>query len=198
MSNLEQSLTDKISQECADFFEVEKTSLPKITFLYSRDEVDKAFGRKTEDWIMAGKLKDGLYFIHPSKIDEISSHKQVEFWSAVKHEFSHVYYDKITGVCTPRWFNEGIANIVAGVDVPKPAPIDKQVTDFYFSYSDLETLRWGYAMVNYVYLKYGHDKLIELIKSLSKEPMTKKFFADRFLDVYGFELSELQTKIETK
>jgi hypothetical protein len=198
IEELDRKKLQEISKECADFYEIDAIPLPKITFLYSREEVDKAFGRKTEDWVMAAKLRDGLYFVHPSKIERVTSHREEEFWPAVKHELSHAYYDKITGVCTPRWFNEGIANVVAGVKVPKPAPIDKQVTEFYFSYSDIEALRWGYGMVNFLYKEYGHDKLIQFVKSLTTAPMSKDFFAERFQATYCFELAELQEKVKTE
>lgn len=77
--SLDQKNVTKIIKECQDFFGVEINNIPKITFIYSREEMDRALDRKTEPWERAVTRPSGLYFIHPSKTEELTPHKNDDY-----------------------------------------------------------------------------------------------------------------------
>lgn len=197
MDEIDREKLNQIMAEYADFFEVDDVPEPRVGFVYSREDFDKLLGRKTERWERAVSRQNGLFFIHSSKIEELTPHTNADFWPVVKHEMSHWFYRHVTGVenGNPRWFNEGLAGVVAEQRrTQKPAALDEPVVDKYYSYSDASNYAWGYWMVKYLLDEFGKEKLVALIKSLAGEEMTKNFFAAQFEKAYHFDVTDLQDR----
>jgi len=198
MEELDKKKLDIIMAECQEFFGVSDIPMPRVGFIYSREEFDKLLGRPTERWERAVSRKDGLYFIHSSMIEELTPHTNKDFWPVVKHEMSHWFYRHVAGVESgnPRWFNEGLAGVVAEQRrTQKPTPLDEPVVDKYYLYSDASNYAWGYWMVKYLLDEFGREKLIALIKSLTEEEMTKEFFSSQFERNYHFDVTDLQDRV---
>lgn len=198
MEKLEQDMVDQIVKECEEFFEIGPIPLPEINFIYTREEMDTLLGRKTERWERAVCVYGKLTFIHPSKTLELTTHTNDDFWKVVKHEMAHWFYTDITGTHRPKWFNEGLANVVAESPRQRPKSLDEPVVDKYFAKSESFTYAWGYWMVKYLLDEYGKEKLVELTKSLTDNEVTKEFFAKQFMEIYDFDVAKLQGRATDK
>jgi hypothetical protein len=196
MEEIDQEAVNAAVKRCNDFFMVNNIPLPPIKFAYSREEMDTIVGRKTESWVVARAQKEGLYFIHPTKIEEITPHTSHSFQAIVIHEFAHWYTKKITGIDhgIPRWFHEGLANIVARCQQSRPKPIEGPAVDKYYNFDDKDIYPWGFWMVKYLMEEFGHKELIRFIKSFVGQTIDKESFAVAFQTFYGFNVDELQNK----
>jgi len=194
---LDQKNLDRIIEECQDFFGVKLKKVPKITFIYSREEMDELLGRKTEPWVRAVTRPSGLYFIHPSKITELTPHKNENYWQVVKHEMSHWFFNQITGVSSgkPRWFAEGLAMYMAGQKTAPSTFTEESVTTKYYAFTDKEVYRWGSIMVADLADKYGEEKIVSLVKKIDKT-ITPESFARDFMGVFGMSLNEFEKSIK--
>jgi len=198
MEELDQKMIDEIVAECEVFFETDKITVPEVHFLYTREAMDEILGRKSERWERAVCGHGKISIFHPSKTVELTTHTNDDFREVIKHEMTHAFYNEITGSHQPRWFNEGLANVVAESPRQKPREIDEPVIDKYFAHSGPDTYAWGYWMVKYLLGEFSKDKLVQLIKSLAGGKMTKEFFAEKFRAVYSFDVSELQAMTSEK
>jgi len=194
---LDQKNADRIITECQDFFGVKIKNIPKITFIYSREEMDELLGRKTEPWVRAVTRPSGLYFIHPSKIAELTPHKKDDYWQAVKHEMSHWFYNQITGTHNgePRWFAEGLAMYMAGQKTLLPTPTEESVTTKYYACTDNEVYRWGSFMVVNLAENYGKEKIVSLVRKINSKT-TPESFATDFKNEFGICLEAFEENIK--
>jgi len=192
MEKLEEKQFYQIMKEVSDFFEVTDISKPKIGFIYSRGDFDKLLGRKTERWERAVSKEDGIYFIHSSMIEELTNHTNADLWQVVKHEIVHWFYGQITNTHNPKWFNEGLANVIAEAKRGKPRKLNKPVIEKYFDNSDADNYSWGYWMVKYLLDSYGKEVLVDLVKAMAGQPVTKELFEQKFNQSYPIELEDLQ------
>ena len=194
---LDQKNLDRIIEECQDFFGVKLKKVPKITFIYSRKEMDELLGRKTEPWVRAVTRPSGLYFIHPSKIAELTPHKNDNYWQVVKHEMSHWFFNQITGISSgkPRWFTEGLAMYMADQKTLPPTPAEESISTKYYALTDNEVYRWGSIMVADLADRYGKVKIVSLVKRIDKET-TPESFANDFKSVFGVGLDEFEKRIK--
>jgi hypothetical protein len=190
---------DQIIKECEDFFGVTLKEKPKITFLYSREEMDKVAERKTEPWVRAITRPDGIYFIHSSKIEELTTHKNDNFWAVVKHEISHWLYSEITGSFSgyPRWLTEGLAEYMAGKKLAVPMYSDDNITSKYFSFTDDMVYHWGPVLVEELIKMFGKDKVVGLVKRIYNG-MTEEDFSNLFKEQFGISLTDFEKKSKSK
>ncbi|MDD5693587.1 MAG: hypothetical protein PHU86_03900 [Patescibacteria group bacterium] len=195
--NIEQDKLNIVIKECQDFFGQKNNVTPKIIFVYSREEMDKALGRKTQDWVRASTRPEGLYFIHPSKVEELTPHKNDDFWKVVKHEMSHWFYNQITGTHNgePRWLAEGLAMFMAEQKGLVPSFTEESITQKYYSFTDNETYRWGYLMVKDLVDEFGKEKVVSLVKKINNK-LTEGIFSELFKNEFGVSLSAFEKKVK--
>ncbi|MFH1551999.1 MAG: hypothetical protein ABIC36_03955 [bacterium] len=109
-----------IQKELDDFYNI-RIEQPSIFFIDSRKEINKIWERETEEWLCAWAKDGNIHILNPEVYTKESSHKDINhFWQSLKHEYSHLYYRKITNTSCPKWLNEGLANYLAGQVKEKP------------------------------------------------------------------------------
>lgn len=195
--DIDQNKLKKIIEECQDFFGIKMKNPPKITFVYTREEIDEIAGRKTERWVRAITRRDGLYFIHPNKLEELTPHKNDDFWKVVKHEISHWLFNQITGTYNgePRWFTEGLAMYMAGQQDTVPFSIEVSITSKYYSFTDNGTYSWGLLLVTSLINKFGKEKVVNLVKKIDHN-ITQEIFAKLFVNEFGISLSSFEKSVK--
>jgi len=178
----------KTEKDLAKFFGI-KIDKPKIFFVNSRKDMDKIWSEKTEDWFSGWAVNSNIFILHPEKFNKESSHKKIDFWKTLKHEYVHLYFTKLTGCRYPKWLNEGLACYLAD-QVKVKIGVDKSVRVFsYFKKYDSMIYFTGYFWVKLLIKNFGHKKLLKLLKQL-KPDLTEKKFANIFYKVYKIKFTK--------
>lgn len=200
MDKQELDKIEKIKQQCKEFFELldnDHVPDPSITIIHTRAEMDEYCGRKTEDWVRATSRKRGIAIIPDDVVEDITPHRKGSFDRTLKHEFNHWYLSHITGEFggKPRWFTEGLANYFAGYKPEAPKMSNDLVVEKYFSFTDRETYRWGYVMVEYMFKKFGKEEIIDFIKKFHNG-ITQDIFNTTFYEKFGITPEDLEESIK--
>jgi hypothetical protein len=178
-----------INKELDLFFDI-KLIQPKIFFLESRKEIDRLQKRKTEDWMVGWADNKTIYILNPKTYAKESSHKNIgHFWQVLKHEFSHLYFKKITKNNRPKWLNEGLACYLANQNKKEPS---KKIALKIFEYhdkSDWQVYQIGFFWVKLLIEKFGRPKIIKLIESINSKTTNKQFSAN-FYKIYKIRFSK--------
>ncbi|MBU2472693.1 MAG: hypothetical protein ABII95_00155 [Patescibacteria group bacterium] len=176
-------------KELSGFFGI-NVELPMVSFINSRKEIDKIWGRKTEEWFVAWAKDNNIFILNPKIYTKESSHKNIEhFWKVLKHEYSHLYYKEITNNGRPKWLNEGLACYLANQVKEKPTKKESLKIFEYYQKGDWLVYRVGYFWVKLLIDKFGKKKLLKLLKKMNSQTAEKEF-AKIFYRVYGFKFSE--------
>jgi hypothetical protein len=142
--------------------------LPKINInihiIKSRQEFDKLYGKKTENWLVGFADKDKINILDKNKFETDSIHSKSHFASTLKHEISHIYFKKLNPSGHPNWLDEGTAYVVAGQKEKEPKEVTVEKLKTYSRGSDRKIYSVGYFMVKKIIKEYGKDTLFELIK----------------------------------
>lgn len=171
------------------FFNI-KIQPPLVFFVRSRRDIDKLWGRKTENWMSAWVWNNDVFILHPKVYTKESIHKDIaHFWEALEHEYCHLYFRALTGTCLPRWLNEGLACYLAH-QTKKPPTKEEALSVFeYYDKSDRKIYAVGYFWVKFLIEKFGKAKLLKLIKTIHPK-MTKWRFAASFHQIYKFRFNK--------
>jgi len=180
----------KFTQKELDVFYNTIIKKPSIFFIDSRKEIDKIWGRKTEEWFSAWAKDGNIYILNPEIYTKESNHKNIKhFWQSLKHEYCHLYYRKITGAGYPKWLNEGLANYLAGQVKKNPTKEESLRVFDYYNKSDWRIYDIGYFWIKLLIEKYGKENLVTLIKDINSKT-TEKEFSKKFYQVYKFHYSK--------
>lgn len=180
----------KAGREFDAFFKF-KINEPLIFLLNTRKEMDAVWNRRTENWVVGGLIRRNIYIFSPDVYAKVSSHKKEDFWTTLKHEYCHSYYQQICNTSTPVWLNEGLACFLSG----KKVTYTKFKKEYflgvfkYFSRFDADGYALSQFWVEKLLKKFGKTKMVALIKSLSQE-MTERDFALIFKKIYKIEYSK--------
>lgn len=89
---------------------------PKVYVLDTREDINSAYGRETQDWLVGWSDGRSLYLLSRETFEKESKHKYSEevYFKLIKHELSHLFFRVITGSDKPTWLNEGIATLISG------------------------------------------------------------------------------------
>lgn len=167
-------------------------NMPKIALLKDRESIDLLRTQKTEPWFIAwADCKTRIIFILDKKgLGKHSSHKYSEdYYSAlIKHELSHLFYRALSeSKQGPVWLSEGVAIYTSGQNELKTKPSKlKNFLPFYEKESSEVYSESGFAIETLV-KKFGKDKLLKLIKSLSRVS-DENLFNKVFKKIYGFQI----------
>lgn len=177
-----------IEKEFFNFFGIE-IDKPLIFFLRSRKDIDKIWGKKTESWFCAWVKKGNIYILDPAVYTKESDHKIEHFWSTIKHEVCHLYFNQLTGINYPKWLNEGLACYLAGQVKKTPSPDERIKVSNYFKKSDGKIYAIGFFWIKLLIEKFGRKKFIELLK-LMKPELTEQGFKNIFFTVYKIKFTK--------
>jgi|GEM_PF-707406 len=155
----------------------------------NRVEFDKQLGMKTADWLVANASDNSeIDILSPLAMQKESSHSKNEFFSILKHEFTHLMVDNLAGgKAVPKWLNEGLAAYVAKQHQNRKEPVyieenfcEKLSTpkgwEGNINYSAYPTAA---LFVSFLIKKYSFKKIEKLIIALDKNysyPSFKKIF----------------------
>lgn len=179
----------KSTQKKLDDFYNTSIEQPSVFFIDSRKEIDKIWGRKTEEWFSAWAKDRNIYILNPKVYPKESNHKDIKhFWQSLKHEYCHLYYRKITGAGYPKWLNEGLANYLASQVKKKPTKEEALKVFDYYKKIDWQIYNIGYFWVKLLIEKYDKKKLVILINSINSQTIEKEF-AEKFYQIYKFHYS---------
>jgi len=189
-------LLNNAKKKFDEFFGI-NLDIPEVKIIETRSELNTIWGKKTENWFVAGFKNDIIYLLNPLSYKKESSHKQKEFFNILKHELVHFYYFNITQMHYPRWINEGLASYLSGKTIDFSKLNHKNLLNVkeYFRNSEKGVYNIGYFWVFFLIENYGKTKLISLINELDKKDNEKKFEI-KFKKIYGFGLSQTELNNE--
>jgi len=182
------------------YFPVEISGIT-IRIYENRFLFDKRLKRETPEWLIANASEKEIDILSPLAIEKESNHQKIEFVQILKHEFTHLFLNKLAkGNIIPMWLNEGIASYVARQHKNDKVKLslekgfcrkigtkkgwDSNINNFSYTISAL--------FVSFLIKKYSLGKIKELITSLHKY-YNYSDFKKVFLSVYGKDLSEVET-----
>jgi hypothetical protein len=167
-----------------------KYNLPNIIILKSREEINRFFGKKTEDWLIAFAERQTIFILSRDNYEKESSHKYSYemYFSTLKHELGHLFFGHLSNRKeNPSWLNEGTQLFVAGqLKFKKPINKFSNFINYYDEWGEKVYQESGFV-VELLVKVFGKKKLINLIKGLSKINSEKEFNI-LFKRIYGFKL----------
>jgi hypothetical protein len=185
-----ENMYKKAMKELDKFFGLNwKRNTPSIIIVKTRKEIDQLNGYKTEPWLIAWVERNKIYLLDGKKYKKESSHRysKEDYFKTVKHELSHLFFGIVSKANTYNqfiWLNEGVAGFLSEQYKNRTKP--KKFEKFLDQYSNW----WGNAYNESYYAikcladKFGKEKLLKLIKSLSKI-RSQKDFNTLFKKIYG-------------
>lgn len=161
---------DKAMKELISFYNVNwVNNTPVIYLVDSRNDFSVMAGYNTQDWEV-GKAFDHnkLLLLSPDSYEKDSSHKYSdnEYYSLIKHELSHFFFNILSNDEKPVWLNEGFAIYTSDQLSKKERP--KVLKNFlrYYSYEDKDVYSESGFVVEGLINKYGKDKVLDFLKLL--------------------------------
>ena len=179
---------EKAIQEYNEFFEITLQKQFKIYMIHSREEMDIAAERKTENWLAGYSFgQKGQIFLFDSDCYIKETGKTIyNTEKLIKHEIAHLYFGEITKTNKPKWLNEGLAEHLA-----QKKKSDKSLEEIVdcIDYAEnfiQEHYKTSNTLVDLLITKYGKEKLLALLKSYR----SKERFFEAFKEIYNFELTK--------
>lgn len=179
---------EKAIQEYNEFFEITLQKQFKIYMIHSREEMDVAAERKTENWLAGYSFgQKGQIFLFDSDCYIKETGKTIyNTEKLIKHEIAHLYFGEITKTNKPKWLNEGLAEHLA-----QKKKSDKSLEEIVdcIDYAEnfiQEHYKTSNTLVDLLITKYGKEKLLALLKSYR----SKERFFEAFKEIYNFELTK--------
>jgi hypothetical protein len=145
--------------------------------------------------------RNRLYVLESEEVAKLYPELVHNFWSYLKHEYVHFYWQALVGNNYPVWMNEGLACYLAE-DIRDLSDRDEMLNiERYFDRfdrKDASLYAIGYAMVEYLIEKFGRDKFVAFMNELGgiADSRTKKLAKDKFEDLFkkhfGFGLTNTE------
>lgn len=182
----------KAMKELDDFYFLEwKKNHPQIILLKNRKEIDKFFGRETENWLVAFASQGKIFILNRKNYTKESSHtySDEEYYRLLKHELGHLFFGHLSrGKTKPAWLNEGAQLFIAGqLKTKKPIKTFSNFIEHYEKWGESVYKESGFA-VELLVKKFGKEKLIDLVKGL-RDINSEIEFNKLFKKIYKFELN---------
>jgi len=179
-------------KELDDFFGLNwKRNKPNIFLVRDRNTINNLRGIKTEDWVVGFVNKADIYLLDRENYEKESCHKysDEEYSKTIKHELTHCFFQVVSGFKNkPDWLWEGIAVYLSEQYKTKNKP--EEIKEFlnYYEKSGPGVYNESGFVVEFLVKNYGKQKILDLITSL-KEIDSEEKFAEKFKEIYGFELN---------
>lgn len=168
----------------------------KISFLYSRPQMDKICNQKTADWLVGYTKNKKIFIFSPSVFDQVSDHPRSDFPYVLTHELSHIFSNELLDFYYPIWLHEGLAGYIAGQYKIRKV----KNTDQFSKLHDIKN--WNrhpnypqsFNFTKHFIDMFGKEKIIQFLKQLPKivgkhhypiefEKFFKQFFKTKFNNV---------------
>ena len=181
---------EKSMKEFNRFFGLNwKRNLPSIFLVPNRKIIDLLKGHKTESWVVGWVDGNNIFLLDRRNYNSESSHKysEKEYNALLKHELCHLFFQGVSkgGFLKPRWMDEGVSIFLSGQTKlrKKPQKFEKFL-EFYDKGGSGIYSESGFV-VEILVKNYGKQRLLELIKNISKQK-NRKQFNNLFKKIYGF------------
>lgn len=182
---------DRAMKELIQFYGINWIdNTPTVYVVDSRKDYNVMAGYDTKDWEV-GKVYDGnkLLLLSSDSYEKYSVHKysDEEYYSLIKHELSHLFFNIFSKNGEPIWLDEGFAMYVSGQLSKKQRP--KKFKNFlkYYSYSSEEVYTEAGFVVEGLINKYGKDRVVSFLKRLC-DVDSENSFKKEFEEYFGIEL----------
>lgn len=169
----------------------------KVEILYTREEMDKALGYKTQDWVVGSAERQKTIFIFsPTVFSKVSPHPTSDFEPVLVHEIAHVFTGELFQLRYPRWLSEGLSGYVA--EQYKTRPFNSQaIQDFAEVYDSkgwnkTNPYNQAYSFTVYLIERFGRKNMLSLLRSLSPNDSLPDF-TGKFRDVFSHDFNVCQT-----
>ena len=108
-------LKEKIIQEYNEFFNIIFQRKFNIYIIHTREEMDIAAEKKTDDWLAGYTFgqKGQIFLFDPECYNKETGRILYNIKKLLKHEVAHLYFGEITKANKPKWLNEGLAEYLA-------------------------------------------------------------------------------------
>ncbi|MFH1503592.1 MAG: hypothetical protein ABIE36_02960 [Candidatus Diapherotrites archaeon] len=174
-----------------DFFRIEIPFF-EIKIVYSREEFNKIWDSDTPNYVSAFAKDDNIVIFSYSVFDKETKWKKEKFKEALIHEINHLFYQELRDdEYDPLWLSEGLATFMQHGrkkhEYKKKLKITKQVLNQKFEEITLNIYQVFTLFAEYLILKFGEDKILELIKNLKEG----KELNDSFREIYNKDFDEL-------
>lgn len=180
--------------------------IPNITVrVYTtREEFNKYIGEKTATWIIANASDNNeIAILSPSAMKRDGIHSSQEFLPVLKHEFTHLFIEKLTaGKTVPKWLNEGLAQYIAKQYKNAKYAVKTAEKDFckksatksdWNKRTNQQVYQVAALFVYFLIKKYSFQKVKELLSSLDKNYYYQNF-EKLFFKIYKISLSDAEKK----
>ena len=166
----------------------------KITFLYTRSQMDKICGYKTPDWLVGYAPQKQIFIFSPSVFDKVSSHPATDFLHTLTHETTHIFSNTLLGFYYPLWLYEGLAGYVAEqYKIRKVKKIDNfPKLDASKSWQKYSNYSQAFLFTKYLIDTFGKEKTLNFLKQLHQKvgrhhyhPDFIKFFNQFFKSAFN-------------
>ena len=180
---------------CREFFGEDVEGIG-VEFLYTRDEMDKIRGEKTQDWVVGcSRNKRTVTIFSPSVFDKVSPHPASDFLPVLAHEIAHVFEGVLFNLKYPRWLSEGLAGYIAQ-QYKLRVPDTKKIQDFSQihdgnGWDKTNPYSQAYSFTAYLIENFGKEKMLNLLKSLTSTGHFDEF-SGKFAEVYGQDFDVYQ------
>ncbi len=173
-----------------------------IYIFSSRKEFNRYIGEETETWIIANASPNNeIAILSPVALQRDSIHSSREFLPVLKHEFAHLFVNKLANRKTvPKWLDEGLAQFVAKQYKDAEYAVKKVENDFCKKLAtksdwnkrvDRQAYQVAALFVHFLIKKYSFQKVKELLFLLDKK-YNYANFKKVFFKVYRISLSEVE------
>lgn len=187
----EKKLIEESYKSNKDFFRIE-IPMFETRIVYSREEFNKIWGSETPDYVSAFAKDDNIVIFSYGVFDKETKWKKEKFQEALIHEINHLFYQELRDdEYDPLWLSEGLATFMQHGrkkhEYKKKLKITKQILNQKFEEMNLESYQIFTVFVEYLILKFGKDKILELIKSLKEG----KELNNLFMEIYNKDFDGL-------
>jgi hypothetical protein len=187
----EKKLIEESYKSNKDFFRIE-IPMFETRIVYSREEFNKIWESETPDYVSAFAKDDNIVIFSYGVFDKETKWKKEKFQEALIHEINHLFYQELRDdEYDPLWLSEGLATFMQHGrkkhEYKKKLKITKQILNQKFEEMNLESYQIFTVFVEYLILKFGKDKILELIKSLKEG----KELNNLFMEIYNKDFEGL-------
>lgn len=175
----------------------------KVELLYSRKEVDKNQGYKTQSWLCGFTKMNTIMMVSPKVWTKITPHPQSDFKKVLRHELVHLAEFSELKHLPAQWAAEGLALYVAGQNL-EPIKIRNLQRILNLNYNRIWTdaVNKGYPaypyaakIAGYLIKKYGFAKYLQFLRNTSKT-QNKKTVEKNIKKVYKQTAKEIFDEIQ--
>jgi len=164
---------------------------PTLFLVDSRRDYDILTNDKTEKWEVATYLGENkILLISPENYEKGSIHKysQEEYFSLIKHELSHLFYQILSQGQEPCWLDEGFAIFSSGqLNNKKRIKKFENFLDYYKQANEGIYKKSDFA-VEVLVKKFGKEKVLNFLTELPKIK-NEENFKKKFQKHFGINLN---------